>query len=426
MQQRYQMLGELLVKNGILSNLQLMAVLAAQESTHRRLGEIVVERGYATEDQIVSFLAEQYGLRVAEDFQLEPTPEATALIDADFAYASGVLPLQVNDDALECVVSDPVDVNLTDAITQRTGKRVKLMLSTASKIEAAVRRAYGLASDSRSADASEYPGLESRFCKLELGWSSGPNSVLHCWDERFERKVSLLAVPANSPTREEQFELVRTTAERSVPGVVAVHDWIAAPTHDYFVLDRLEGEPLDRILTKLGPRDVAQTARIAIQVAEAIEILTFGSRSSGIITPQNVVVKSDGTTSLAPLSLPSYAVLGTSRAGVSMDLYELGHFMMDCLLGQVNSARSTGSYTLPAMQDVIDRCVGVRSEEPFASPLQVARRLRSFSWTPKSFANAPELAAPQQADKTALLGSMDALPGKKRTWLEALFGRKAA
>lgn len=128
-------------------------------------------------------------------------------------------------------------------------------------------------------------------------------------DEKFGRRVSLIAVPANSPAREEQFELVRTAAERSVPGVAAVHDWVSTPSFDYFVLDKLEGEPLDRILTKLGPRDVAQTARIAIQVAEAIEFLTFGSRSSGIITPQNVVVKADGTASLAPLALPSYAVL---------------------------------------------------------------------------------------------------------------------
>ncbi len=426
MQQRYQMLGELLVESGILTNLQLMAALAAQESTHRRLGEIVVERGYTTEDQIVSFLAEQYGLRVAEEFQLEPSPEAIDLIDADFAYASGVLPLRVNEDALECVVSDPVDINLTDAITQRTGKRVRLLLSTASKIEAAVRRAYGLASDSRSVDASEFPGLEPRFCNLELGWHCGHNSVLHCWDEKFGRRVSLIAVPANSPAREEQFELVRTAAERSVPGVAAVHDWVSTPSFDYFVLDKLEGEPLDRILAKLGPRDVAQTARIAIQVAEAIEFLTFGSRSSGIITPQNVVVKADGTASLAPLALPSYAVFGTSRAGVSMDLYELGHFMKDCLAGQVNAPQPTGSYTLPAMQDVIDRCIGVRTEEPFASPLQVARRLRSFSWAPKPFANAPDLGTLQQADKTALLGSVETLPAKKRSWLEALFGRKAA
>ncbi len=51
------MLGDTLIKNGVITQAQLDECLAEQKSSGKKLGEIVVAKGYATQDQVEKALA---------------------------------------------------------------------------------------------------------------------------------------------------------------------------------------------------------------------------------------------------------------------------------------------------------------------------------------------------------------------------------
>jgi hypothetical protein len=64
-------LGRLLVDKGLLSEIQLGRALEAQQASGRMLGELLVERGYVSASTLTEALAEQHGIAVGLQEQLE-------------------------------------------------------------------------------------------------------------------------------------------------------------------------------------------------------------------------------------------------------------------------------------------------------------------------------------------------------------------
>jgi hypothetical protein len=75
----WQPLGKILVANGFLSEAELEKALAAQaEHPHRRLGEILVARGALTGTELALGLADQHGLDLGPQSELESEVETVA------------------------------------------------------------------------------------------------------------------------------------------------------------------------------------------------------------------------------------------------------------------------------------------------------------------------------------------------------------
>ncbi|MFH0916514.1 MAG: ATPase, T2SS/T4P/T4SS family [bacterium] len=118
-------LGDILVEQGVISQVQLSNSLEYQRESGARLGEALAHLGYVTADQIADALAWQgtYGLSALAE--LVPNPSAVGLLTERFCRTRQVLPIDLHhDQALVLAMADPADVLTIDDVRLITGLEV--------------------------------------------------------------------------------------------------------------------------------------------------------------------------------------------------------------------------------------------------------------------------------------------------------------
>jgi hypothetical protein len=136
-------IGDLLVKAGVITDLQLKAALAEQSQWGGKLGDILVRMEFVTEEVLVRALSKQTGIQRA-DLSGEANPAAIERVGAETAEEFNMVPLALKDDGRTLVVamSDPGNVMITDHLRTMTGCRIEAQLAGASAIRAAISRWY--------------------------------------------------------------------------------------------------------------------------------------------------------------------------------------------------------------------------------------------------------------------------------------------
>jgi len=145
--EKYQKLGDLLIKEGLITEEHLKKALEIQAKQAGRLGEILVNMGVIKEEQMVNVLAKQLGipyfslgtgmLKPATDQGLE------TLIPKEFAIKNLVLPLSRVLKSLTCAMYDPLDLVLIDNLRKITGCEINPVVATKSDIIKAIEEFYG-------------------------------------------------------------------------------------------------------------------------------------------------------------------------------------------------------------------------------------------------------------------------------------------
>jgi hypothetical protein len=137
-------IGDLLVKAGVITDLQLRASLAEQQQWGGKLGDILVRMEFLTEEVLVRALSKQTGIPRA-DLTGDSDRAALALIPPDVAEEFGVVPMQLKDDGRTLVVamSDPLNLGVIDHLLSLTGaKKIDAQLAGAGAIRSAISRWY--------------------------------------------------------------------------------------------------------------------------------------------------------------------------------------------------------------------------------------------------------------------------------------------
>ena len=137
-------IGDLLVKAGVITDLQLRAALAEQQQWGGKLGDILVRMEFLTEEVLVRALSKQTGIPRA-DLTGPGDRAALALIPPDVAEEFGLVPMQLKDEGRTVVVamSDPLNLGVTDHLRSLTGaKKIEAQLAGASAIRTAISRWY--------------------------------------------------------------------------------------------------------------------------------------------------------------------------------------------------------------------------------------------------------------------------------------------
>lgn len=141
-------LGDLLVKEGLITKEQLLKALEEQKKqSGSRIGEVLVHLGMVTEHDLIATLGKQLAipyvtsgaglLRPAIDQGLEK------LISKDFAVKNIVLALSRNLNSLTCAIYDPLDLVLIDNLRKLTGCEINPVIATKSDILKAIEEFYG-------------------------------------------------------------------------------------------------------------------------------------------------------------------------------------------------------------------------------------------------------------------------------------------
>jgi len=133
-------LGQILIKNRIISEEQLEEALARQKETGESLGRVLIDMKMVSEGALTSILARQIGLKYVDLANLDVDISATSLIDAEIARRYNLIPVGFNGDRLMVAMADPTNVFALDDIRIMTGMQIEPMVATKEDIVAAINR----------------------------------------------------------------------------------------------------------------------------------------------------------------------------------------------------------------------------------------------------------------------------------------------
>src|SRR2546422_9319452 len=114
-------IGDLLVKAGVITELQLKAALAEQQQWGGKLGDILVRMEFLTEEVLIRALSKQTGIARA-DLAGEVDRAALAVVPPDTAEEYGLVPIALKDQGRTLVVamSDPLNISATDHLDRKS------------------------------------------------------------------------------------------------------------------------------------------------------------------------------------------------------------------------------------------------------------------------------------------------------------------
>jgi len=152
-------LGQLLLKQGLLTEEQLVEAMQLQAVSKRFLGDIVLERGWASPDQMLRVLSEQYRMpfaRLTDERAVER--RAVDVLPLKLALHYRIMPLRVNNSTLTVAVSNPQDVRLADELRAALQERyaIEPVLATETDIASAIKKYYGVGAETISQLVKEH------------------------------------------------------------------------------------------------------------------------------------------------------------------------------------------------------------------------------------------------------------------------------
>ena len=144
---KYLKLGEILLRDNIITQAQLEKAVAVQRQEGGRFGEILIKMGMVTEEQLVSSLGKQLGIPYLSlgTGMLKPAANQNLeeLIPMDMARKNLVLPLSRTLNSLTVALGDPLDLILMDNLKKLTGCQINPVIATKSDIAKAIEEYYG-------------------------------------------------------------------------------------------------------------------------------------------------------------------------------------------------------------------------------------------------------------------------------------------
>lgn len=161
-------LGEMLIRDGRLSDEALHEALAIQARDGGRLGTILVEQGHIDLDALTVYLGLELGIPIATGATLERVKKsAVRTLTPAQAVKYKCVPIIIQDHQLTCATEDPHDFAMLDELNQITGYRILPRVAPEIRIYYYIERYYGAPrparfrafGDSPRGNAPQSPGL---------------------------------------------------------------------------------------------------------------------------------------------------------------------------------------------------------------------------------------------------------------------------
>jgi len=140
-------LGEILVKEGFLTEEMLKQILIDQKKTDLKFGQYVINKGFVQEKQIIDLLSEQLNIKKyhINDFPLDL--ELVRYIPIEIAQKNKVVPLKIKGNLLMVAIVDPLEITTLDYIEKLNNMEVEPVICSESEINQLINSIYGVQSD---------------------------------------------------------------------------------------------------------------------------------------------------------------------------------------------------------------------------------------------------------------------------------------
>ncbi len=135
-------LGELLVRENLISLQQLQKAQDEQRKTGGRIGSLLVKQGAIAEADLTNFLSKQYGVPAISLKDFDVDEEVLKLIPKATAEKHQVVPVNRAGSSLIVAMSDPSNIFATDDIKFITGYNVEVVVASEQAIKEAIERYY--------------------------------------------------------------------------------------------------------------------------------------------------------------------------------------------------------------------------------------------------------------------------------------------
>jgi type IV pilus assembly protein PilB len=145
-------LGEILVKENLITQEQLKQALEHQKQHGGRLGTALVKMGLVTDDEVTAVLSRQYGVPSINLKYYEVDPAVVKLIPQETAVRYQIVPLSRVGSTLTIAMTDPTNVFAMDDIKFMTGFTVEPVVASESAIVEAISKFYGEAQSVQELD----------------------------------------------------------------------------------------------------------------------------------------------------------------------------------------------------------------------------------------------------------------------------------
>ena len=132
------LLGELLVRNQVISPQALNEALTQQSATGRRIGQVLVELGVIDERDLAHALAQQVRMQVVDLNRTTPDPAAAELLGESKARSLSAIPMGITEDGtVHIALADP-SPDVAEEVLRSVNRPAALYVATQSEVRRAI------------------------------------------------------------------------------------------------------------------------------------------------------------------------------------------------------------------------------------------------------------------------------------------------
>jgi len=160
-------LGDLLLKQKLITQQQLETALKLQREEGGKIGEALVRVGAVSEADITETLSQQFGVPSIDLAHFEIDPGVIKVVPGEVARKYGVLPVNKTGATLTIAMGDPTNVFAMDDIKFMTGYNVEPVVASEIALRKAIDKHYGtprsvvLKEKAKAGGGAAYQGNES-------------------------------------------------------------------------------------------------------------------------------------------------------------------------------------------------------------------------------------------------------------------------
>ncbi len=136
-------LGELLIREEVISRQQLEEALREQQSSKQFLGEILIQLGYISEEELIGFLVRQCRIPHLKLSNLTVASDVSRLLPEEICRDHKLLPIDKLGTLLTVAMVNPLDVEALEKVKQQVKLRIKPILCSFAEFKQLYVRIYG-------------------------------------------------------------------------------------------------------------------------------------------------------------------------------------------------------------------------------------------------------------------------------------------
>ncbi len=140
-------LGELLVKENLITPEQLKKAIEEQKAGGGRLGTSLTKLGFVSDEELLSFLSKQYNVPAINLDEFDIEKDIVRKIPENIARKHMILPVNQTGSTLIIATSDPTNLSIIDEIKFLTGYNVEFVAATEAAIKKAIEKYFEVSTD---------------------------------------------------------------------------------------------------------------------------------------------------------------------------------------------------------------------------------------------------------------------------------------